>query len=355
WGFDAVGRGEVVVTARWHFDRHFTRKPNILASTFMGGKAKKRERERKALESMVGEFEYEDDNDEEHHMRIEAPPGVDIELDDFEEEERARETLALASRAEFEERLAAIRPGDYQLQQIHVIEVSDLKGKDSSGTSDPTVHASCLGTTKHTRVRKGVNSAVFDEVLYFNLPNLSRDQLMQATVNLRVLDANTFLRDSLIGSYQFDLLGIYVEKGHEVYRTWVALRDAESGKETGVQGFLKLSVTVLGPGDRQQVHDLAEEMQEELAKEAETGAGGRGGLVLMGPALIPQELRFLVVYVFSAQGLPGFSSVGVPSINALVQVDFAGNPPLRSTAVKAKGRDELSPGWAQVLPAPAVV
>lgn len=60
--------------------------------------------------------------------------------------------------------------------------------------------------------------------------------------------------------------------------------------------------------------------QEELAKEAETGGGGRGGLVLMGPALIPQELRFLVVYVFSAQGLPGFSSVGIPSVNALVQV-----------------------------------
>lgn len=52
--------------------------------------------------------------------------------------------------------------------------MSDLKGKDSSGTSDPIVHASCLGTTKHTRARKGVNSAVFDEVLYFNLPNLSR-------------------------------------------------------------------------------------------------------------------------------------------------------------------------------------
>ena len=40
----------------------------------------------------------------------------------------------------------------------------------------------------------------------------------------------------------------------------------------------------------------------------------------MGPALIPQDLRFLVVYVFSAQGLPGFSAVGVPAINALVQV-----------------------------------
>lgn len=40
WGFDAVGRGEVVVTARWHYDKRFTRKPTILASTFMGSKAK---------------------------------------------------------------------------------------------------------------------------------------------------------------------------------------------------------------------------------------------------------------------------------------------------------------------------
>lgn len=42
---------------------------------------------------------------------------------------------------------------------------------------------------------------------------------MQATVNLRVLDANTFLRDSLIGSYQFDLLGIYVEKVDTIRKT----------------------------------------------------------------------------------------------------------------------------------------
>lgn len=39
-----------------------------------------------------------------------------------------------------------------------------------------------------------------------------RDQLMQGTIQLRVLDANTFLRSSLIGSYQFDLLGIYMGK-----------------------------------------------------------------------------------------------------------------------------------------------
>ncbi|CAN0461079.1 unnamed protein product, partial [Laminaria digitata] len=99
-------------------------------------------------------------------------------------------------------------------------------------------------------------------------------------------------------------------QGHEVYRTWVALQNTESEHETGVQGFLKLSVTVLGPGDRQKVHDLAEEMQV--------------CMVLMGPAMISQELRFLVVYIFSAEDLPRFSSVGVPSVNALVQVKSLG-------------------------------
>ena len=46
-----------------------------------------------------------------------------------------------------------------------------------------------------------------------------------------------------------------------MYRTWVGLLETETGQETGFQGFLKLSVTVLGPGDRQRVHNLAEEMQ----------------------------------------------------------------------------------------------
>lgn len=42
WGFDAVGRGEVGVTARWHYDKRFARRPTVLGSTFMGGKAKVR-------------------------------------------------------------------------------------------------------------------------------------------------------------------------------------------------------------------------------------------------------------------------------------------------------------------------
>lgn len=38
-------------------------------------------------------------------------------------------------------------------------------------------------------------------------------------------------------------------------------------KVTGFRGFLKLSVTVLGPNDVQQAHDLDAEYQKELAEE----------------------------------------------------------------------------------------
>lgn len=40
----------------------------------------------------------------------------DEELGELEEEERVRESQALAAKAELEEKLEAVRPGDYQLQ-----------------------------------------------------------------------------------------------------------------------------------------------------------------------------------------------------------------------------------------------
>lgn len=46
WGFDAVGRGEVVVTARWYYDKDFDTKTPVLAASFMGGKNKVRSLER---------------------------------------------------------------------------------------------------------------------------------------------------------------------------------------------------------------------------------------------------------------------------------------------------------------------
>ena len=46
-----------------------------------------------------------------------------------------------------------------------------------------------------------------------------------------------------------------------MYRSWVGLVETETGLDNGFQGFLKLSVTVLGANDKRRVHNLAEELQ----------------------------------------------------------------------------------------------
>ena len=45
-------------------------------------------------------------------------------------------------------------------------------------------------------------------------------------------------------------------------------------RATGFRGFLKLSVTVLGPNDVQQAHDLDAEYQKELVEEVGYGVDG---------------------------------------------------------------------------------
>ncbi len=120
----------------------------------------------------------------------------------------------------------------------------------------------------------------------------------QLHIQVRVLDRNTIFRDELIGTCQFDLLDVYMQPDHEVYRQWVALHDNECVEDQGVQGYLKLSVVVLGYKDRQHVHNLEEEVLEERANEA--SSGGLGGFLLSGPVTARQTLNFFVVYVVRA-------------------------------------------------------
>jgi hypothetical protein len=57
------------------------------------------------------------------------------------------------------------------------------------------------------------------------------------------------LSPPLLGEYLMDLLDVYVQPNHQLWRRWVALTDPRNARERGVQGMLQLCVTVLGPGD----------------------------------------------------------------------------------------------------------
>lgn len=106
---------------------------------------------------------------------------------------------------------------------------------------------------------------------------------------MSVFDARSIRRNELIGSFQFDVSQVYLKEHHEVYKQWVGLVDEKNEEDAGCQGYLQLSVVVLGPGDRQYLHK-----EEESADVA--GDDFVASLVMMPPT-IKQELHFLVVTI----------------------------------------------------------
>ena len=45
-----------------------------------------------------------------------------------------------------------------------------------------------------------------------------------------------------------------MNKDHELYRMWVAMTDT-TDETQAVNGYLKITINVLGPGDKPPVHD----------------------------------------------------------------------------------------------------
>ena len=178
--------------------------------------------------------------------------------------------------------------GDFQVQ-IHVIEGRDLTGKDAGGTSDPVVTITIFGEDKSTKkIKNETKNPRWDEVLYFELNKLEPDQLSQGTALIEVFDENIWTRNDLIGVFEFDLSWIYYREHHEVYNQWIALTNPDADEEEdeekgdnedihGVEGYLKLSITILGPGDEQYIHDE----EAELAKESSL----ESGMILVAPGI----------------------------------------------------------------------
>ena len=95
--------------------------------------------------------------------------------------------------------------------------------------------------------------------------------VLTSQIDITVFDANTIRRNIEIGSYSFDVASVYEHANHEIYRQWVALTDS-TGKYKGIQGYLKLSVTVMGPKDEPPAHTEEEEDDDEHMEESDLQA-----------------------------------------------------------------------------------
>ncbi|CAM9728118.1 unnamed protein product [Heterosigma akashiwo] len=283
WRFNAEGLGEVQLTAEWVYDK----KVKAVRLAWAAGREKRAAaaggqaaggpaggdpttRSTPALRATnLG-------SQEETEMFM----GRGRSAQAFEEAAEAAEREAMAAQVELEEKLDRVKAGDYQMQ-VHVIEGRDLKGENFNGTSDPIVTVECFGQKRHTRVVKNVTNCLFGDVLYFNFKDLTIEQVQGGAITVACHDAERIRFNQLIGTYSFDFLGVYLSENHEIYRQWIGVIDNKSKKDKGPQGWIKLSITLLGPGDRQKVHNIEEEIDKELKDDFE--AGQIGGMVLSGP------------------------------------------------------------------------
>eukprot|EP01052_Picozoa_sp_SAG31_P040677 SAG31_NODE_5950_length_2244_cov_1.525408_3_plen_577_part_01 len=74
-----------------------------------------------------------------------------------------------------------------------------------------------------------------------------RYQLVTEVLRVEVWDSDR-IADELIGQFELDLGRVWRATDHEIYRKWVALCPEPGGEFEGIQGYLRLSVTVLPEG-----------------------------------------------------------------------------------------------------------
>jgi hypothetical protein len=183
--------------------------------------------------------------------------------------------------------------GGYSIQ-VHIIEGRELKGRGIGDMSDPVVKVECFGMRKTTGIKHATLNPRWDECLYFEIADLDPKQLEMERISITVFDANTFRKNVVIGSYEFDASFVYYSDHHEIFRQWIGLSDITDAHE-GVQGYLKVTIVCLGPGDEQKIHSF-EEIDEFEQKSSDD--------VVLMPPHIDQKGYILTLNFHCAQHLP---------------------------------------------------
>ena len=236
------------------------------------------------------------------------------------------------------------------------------RATDPDGSADPVVVVEVdFGDGKKqkaaTRVVSNDRNAVFDETFKFEFKGLTHSEIEMGQISVCVIDADVTVAGEkeeegggeewsehlilftnatlfaprfahrppatlpaghgvgdLIGVWNADIFeSIFALPHHELYRQYVCLEndEATNADESGTQGFLKLSVSATGPGQKRRQHNI--EKERALERKAAEAAGDSPGTPMMAP-MQAVELRFLVVKIHNIENLV------VPASNCFVKV-----------------------------------
>eukprot|EP00742_Colponemidia_sp_Colp-10_P006543 GILJ01007013.1.p1 GENE.GILJ01007013.1~~GILJ01007013.1.p1 ORF type:complete len:1298 (-),score=199.01 GILJ01007013.1:115-4008(-) len=201
------------------------------------------------------------------------------------------------------------------LVQVTIHEASQLLPKKSNGASDPVVNIKLGGQHKTTTRKKDVTSGCFwNETFVFEKLQFTERDMKDQKILLEVQNANPVFRNDMIGEFVFDMGSVHIQPDHEYYKQWVPLTiPANPSKE---QGFLKVSIFVIGENDTPPFHDLNDNADE----------GGEAmslKQVIQAPPALQRTFYHLFIKIMKVEDLPKMDVVGW--CDPYITVTFANN------------------------------
>ncbi|KAH8869935.1 Dysferlin [Schistosoma japonicum] len=189
---------------------------------------------------------------------------------------------------------------DFQIR-VKIIEARQLQGANIS----PICKVTCWKESKDTRVRNCTNSPFWDQIFFFNFFDSAAELLDQHLI-FTVYDSRRLRRDSLIGSFKFDLSLVYECDRHSMLNKWLLLCNPEDPM-SGARGYLKISVVILEPGDE------APSMKVSESDEKEDIEGN-----LLRPAGVQLRSAVFKILLYMAEDLPRMDSDAFKGIKNLL-------------------------------------
>ena len=142
-----------------------------------------------------------------------------------------------------------IKKGDYTVHiLIEQIKNAVCKNKDMLPT--PCVKMTCFSKSQRTaKLKNNCSDNIYNEHFYFDQTDLSVSQLDKEKILIEVYDYNNSSKEDYLGIYEFDIQYVYNFPNHTMKNTWIALANPKAEDITKINGYLKLSISVLNDND----------------------------------------------------------------------------------------------------------
>uniref|UniRef100_A0AAZ3SED4 C2 domain-containing protein n=1 Tax=Oncorhynchus tshawytscha TaxID=74940 RepID=A0AAZ3SED4_ONCTS len=187
---------------------------------------------------------------------------------------------------------------------INITEAKQLVGENI----DPSVIMEIGDEKKQTTVKEGTNAPFINEYFVFDYYG-HQESFFDKVIKLSVMHTK-IMKGFCVGSFKMDVGTVYREPGHQFTNKWAVLTDPADIR-TGVKGYLKCDISVMGKGDAIQPSQKTSDAEEQIDKN------------LLVPEGFPSERPWARFYVkvYRAEGLPRNNS----SIMANVTKAFIGD------------------------------